>query len=1378
MPVERSFSDAEGNEDTSWYTSFAAGVGSGVIKTVEGAFSLTAELIDLGVGTNAAAGVENYFDKINIFEDTAEANAAGKISETLVQIGIPGTLGFKLASNAVKAKKLGKYVNPKSKNILRAKEKADALNKGLGKRKFVAGVLGGAAGETFVADVEDIGTFGDMFGAPTSLDLEERADPSEDAFRKLANRLKFGSESLFITPVVAGVGKGAKALATRGKDLAFSNSKIDRALDKLAGAFRPSGNLGKELFDAEQIKEGLKASDKIFAKEIVDDITKIADGIYPKAEAFFSKSGTAEQKEFLKQVNNILFEGDLKKNVIGKDVDALVKNLKLKNISPGTSQEIINNLNRGRQKFRDLFDILDRTNPATAGKDIVKFKNLLKDRVQNWLGTTYKIFEDKGITGFKAYKPTDEAYERAVNIFRRQFKREAGDTKPLINSETGLPAPKKGEAGYMQPVKKGSFVPQGDDYLQQARDEVNGLIKQVQVKKTPGPLPDFQYQSKTAADGLATKSFTKQIQKAKVGRRESKAFRELFGEVQDPRYSLYNGITNLSSIARTSQYLSSVAEQNAKIQSTRDPITGQFGRGFFWDKDKARAAVNQAETGIELVKVDKIISQLPGGNKLVNPLAGKYTTKAIAEALESANGIASGLQGFVKGGQQDASMAAASWMWRNLLLLPKAGSQMAKTILSVPTHLRNVLSAFGFSGANGILFENPKVVAEAFRDGIGMSGLLKLGPKDPKFREAYRELVELGVVNSQVQIGDLAGVFKDIRGGLDVHNVDSFLSPMMKRLKKVKEFAQGKYVAEDDTFKIANFMVEKYRRKNVYRGLEKYKGLSDADLDQVVKQEAADIVKNTVPNYGYVGSIVKTARMLPIGNFMSFPSEMLRTSTNIVELGLKEMRHSKKTIGSNVGPLVYEAGKGFVANDNPLYAIGAKRLIGMASFTTGVPIALTEGAKALYNVTDEELAALRRFVPEWSKNSTLIPIRDEETGDLRYIDWSHSNAYDLVARPFRTVFNNVMEGQQTDQQILQGMVRGATEAGAEIMNPFISESIWTEAASDLTIRGGRTKDGRQLYTDQTPAGDRVALTFLHLGKALSPSIGAFTRLGQALTETPTKRGEALEIGPELGGIFGLRAIKIDPERSMGFKIGDFQRGIRNSRREFTGGFFGILKGGSIDSKDVINKYIASNRARFNVMQNMYKDIKAAETLGVSRSVLSNQFQERQVSQTAFNALNRGRFIPYYPSDDILRRFSDIARDLGEPNAYVSARPDILDIRSDLLRTGLDQKFAVGGHVIGPQLNRALKESIPILQDINKQMRQLSLDDEFDINVTDYIVEEEIATPPLPPQPQPNQKVVMPPNPLQPINDGLTPTERALLSPEEQTMRLKQRGFIT
>ena len=38
---------------------------------------------------------------------------------------------------------------------------------------------------------------------------------------------------------------------------------------------------------------------------------------------------------------------------------------------------------------------------------------------------------------------------------------------------------------------------------------------------------------------------------------------------------------------------------------------------------------------------------------------------------------------------------------------------------------------------------------------------------------------------------------------------------------------------------------------------------------------------------------------------------------------------------------------------------------------------------------------------------------------------------------------------------------------------------------------------------------------------------------------------------------GLRPIKVDPLDSMGFKIAEYQDGIRNARREFTGGAFGL-----------------------------------------------------------------------------------------------------------------------------------------------------------------------------------------------------------------------------
>ena len=70
----------------------------------------------------------------------------------------------------------------------------------------------------------------------------------EEAQRRLLNRLKFGSESLFITPFVFGVGKGAKALATRGKELAYSDSVIERWIDKyIASPFRPRGDLPTEV---------------------------------------------------------------------------------------------------------------------------------------------------------------------------------------------------------------------------------------------------------------------------------------------------------------------------------------------------------------------------------------------------------------------------------------------------------------------------------------------------------------------------------------------------------------------------------------------------------------------------------------------------------------------------------------------------------------------------------------------------------------------------------------------------------------------------------------------------------------------------------------------------------------------------------------------------------------------------------------------------------------------------------------------------------------------------------------------------------------------------------------------------------------------------
>ena len=77
---------------------------------------------------------------------------------------------------------------------------------------------------------------------------------------------------------------------------------------------------------------------------------------------------------------------------------------------------------------------------------------------------------------------------------------------------------------------------------------------------------------------------------------------------------------------------------------------------------------------------------------------------------------------------------------------------------------------------------------------------------------------------------------------------------------------------------------------------------------------------------------------------------------------------------------------------------------------------------------------MRRYVPNWSKNSTLVPIRDKETGKLKYIDFSHANAYDVIYKPIQSVLNAVSEGRTDKDGIMDDFMKGLITASSEIGN--------------------------------------------------------------------------------------------------------------------------------------------------------------------------------------------------------------------------------------------------------------------------------------------------------------------------------------------------------
>ena len=229
---ELELAEANSNQRVGTIESILAGVGSGLLAIPKGFFSLGATLLDLGVDQNRAARVEAFFDDLTTLDEKAEATVAGQITEALVNIGIPATAGFrvgsKIAVDAMKAAKTGRYFKP-TKDVKKLADDVLNLNTRGKTNRFIGGALGGGVGEaTFIGDVEQVGTFGDLIGGPTEIDRE-----SDNPMQDLLNRVKFGTEGALFTGLIGGTGKVIKKLTDRNKKLVDSNDKLDRFIDRL-----------------------------------------------------------------------------------------------------------------------------------------------------------------------------------------------------------------------------------------------------------------------------------------------------------------------------------------------------------------------------------------------------------------------------------------------------------------------------------------------------------------------------------------------------------------------------------------------------------------------------------------------------------------------------------------------------------------------------------------------------------------------------------------------------------------------------------------------------------------------------------------------------------------------------------------------------------------------------------------------------------------------------------------------------------------------------------------------------------------------------------------------------------------------------------------
>ena len=1195
--------DQQDDSDVSNIGSFMAGIGSGLFKIPEGVISLGATLIDLGADTDTAAGVEEFFADINPFDEYAQETAAGRISELLVNLAVPAgyaakTAG-KMADVALAAKKGGKYLK-------------------FGAQAGAAGVADAIA----IADVEEAGTLGDLVGGITAIDRE-----SDNPQTELLNRLKFGTEGALFTAGLSGLFTGAKRLATEGENLRFSNNKFNRFLDKFGSKFRSRAGKEKDFFDIETAAMGERAADVNVAENVGFTIQKQMDKIFPRIKRVGDQLPDVKRAELTDEMGDVLLSGKPQQDLLAKgqvvfeEMDQVKWNnlqgkLLKKGMNPEDVDEIYKELQRIRGTWGTLFTGLGSRLDETS---LTQFKNVMGDKWRNYLDTNYKMFGNKSIIPALNYKPATEAVDKLKQVFI--------DAKPGLGSVEA--------ENLVTDLYKNASLPAGFN-LNRSSDVIFNL-------------PDFAANTvlKDAADfkGIANMSELKPEMK--------KLFQELFGKDKSALQTILNGTNKLSMITRRNQMLDNLIKKSDErvaaglrpmLADTREEAVGLFTddfRAINMDPGKKLAAGGVDLSKLSPAQKEALQSQVADG--ITNPLNGKFAINGIADALEETS-------------QNLGAKSMVGKAYENFILYPKATSQIAKTILSPITHVRNFLSASAFATANGIIpgvTLTPAMMKEAF-------SALQVNMKGTRQQnELYQKLLRLGVVNSQVQVGDLVKLMEDVKFG-ETFNSYNGLSKLLERPRKFMKASQEYYTAEDDFWKIGSWTAEMSRLEKSFadKGLTRGMGFIDKAGNNVrltqdyFEKEAANIVKNNIPNYSYVSDFVKGLRRLPVGNFVSFPAEIMRTSTNIVKRALDEISFTAKLAdGSEIKPL---------AN------IGYKRLAGMAGTTLVIPYAAVEGAKALYNVTEDEMDAMRRYVADWSKNSTLIPIRDKETGKLKYVDFSHMNAYDTISRPLQTVLNRVGQGEDDMDGIMDDFFGGVIESTKELGLPFISESIWTEALTDITIRGGKTPEGYQVWNPEDTDGAKMSAMVGHLVESQAPfNYKQLQRMGLAIQPKDSagrfdERGNEYDLGNELAGIAGLRAIDIDPAKGITYKISELQKRERLAKDLFKRP---SLKGGVVTPEEIVDAYINSNRALFDARGNFMKDYDAAKVLGISPAALDERMD--RISKRDRANIEFGEFVPYQPSRDIIDKFDENARQLGVPNPYLKAEP-VIDAISYLL----------------------------------------------------------------------------------------------------------------
>jgi hypothetical protein len=817
---------------------------------------------------------------------------------------------------------------------------------------------------------------------------------------------------------------------------------------------------------------------------------------------------------------------------------------------------------------KEMFDIMEAKGSRTQAmlkqidftlKDLAKAARELNGKPK--LTPDQSLQVDQFLRGYLPAENLPEAIRPVAQQMRRQldnlseglikvgaFSQEVG---PSGMSKADIIRMNKGE--YLTRSYEKFDNPKYDVKLVKQRNpaayvEAENFVR-TQMKAANQAITEAEVQGKIKEyiEGGRDKPFESLIQASGIGKKLGitkarqdipKQVRFLMGEYTDPVINYARSASKMINLLQSQEQLNKLKE---------------FGvaNKLFFERPTGNAATQIAADGSDTR----------------SPLNGLYAEKDLVDAIEN-------FEMFHKGGTafQLYSMANAWVKW-------------GKTVGSIQAQFRNPISNVLIEVANGnIAFGG---TSKPFRAVLAEFGVPKMDTKEG--RAYLTRATQLGIYDNTV-LNEFTQMLKDAQQykGSTVDFAEELAGKGGNIANKGVAALNKTYRAGDNLFKLMAW-------ENETKQLMDGRGLPRQEAEVI----AAERVKNTRPTYSRVPRIVKAMRLQPFfGNFISWPSEMLRIIPNTLRYAAEDL----KTPG--------------------MRRYGFNRLIGVLAATTAT-VAITRLGMWATGFNDRKMEAMRRFVAPYQKNATLMPTGSDGK-DVGYVDISYTDPYEVFKGPAFAAAS----GKDPEESI--------TNAILDFIESYVGPSIL--ANSIVSSLSGRTPQGRTIVNPQDTRLDQTLDRAGYLFRQNEPAtVSQFRRIYYALSGQPdttvSKYGRIYKPSEELSALFGIRPQSINVSKALESKASRFNTDMADVGRIFTETYGAV---GNVPEAKVREQFAKMENRRKIMFDEANKDFHAAMLLGLSRSEAISAMRAGGMGVDNASAIANNRYRDYKISKSLTK----------------------------------------------------------------------------------------------------------------------------------------------